>query len=73
MAISDDNPPIADGLSPEAGPLKIFGYNDYIYKKVRNQFGDRYGVDVEYTVFDTPDEMVAKMQSNGSDFDIWSP
>ena len=69
LAITDDNPAIADGLSPEAGPLKIFGYNDYIYKKVRNQFGDRYGVDVEYTVFDTPDEMVAKMQSNGSDFD----
>ncbi len=70
LAVTDDNPAIADGLSPEAGPLKIFGYNDYIYKKVRNQFGDRYGVDVEYTVFDTPDEMVSKMQSNGSDFDL---
>ena len=70
LALSDDNPAIADGLSPEGGPLKIFGYNDYVYKKVRNQFGDRYGVDVEYTVFDTPDEMVAKMQSNGSDFDV---
>ena len=63
---------IADGLSPEAGPLKIFGYNDYVWKKVRNQFGDRYSVDVEYTVFDTPDEMVAKLQSNGSDFDVSS-
>ena len=70
LAITEDNPAIADGLSPEAGPLKIFGYNDYVWKKVRNQFGDRYGVDVEYTVFDTPDEMVAKMQSNGSDFDM---
>ena len=70
LPITDDNPAIADGLSPEAGPLKIFGYNDYIWKKVRNQFGDQYGVDVEYTVFDTPDEMVAKMQSNGSDFDL---
>jgi spermidine/putrescine transport system substrate-binding protein len=70
LPITDANPAIADGLSPEAGPLKIFGYNDYIYKKVRNGFGDRYGVDVQYTVFDTPDEMVSKMQSNGSDFDI---
>ena len=70
LAITEDNPAIADGLSPEAGPLKIFGYNDYVWKKVRNQFSDRYGVDVEYTVFDTPDEMVSKMQSNGSDFDI---
>ena len=62
LPVTDVNPAIADGLSTEHGPLKIFGYNDYIYKKVRNGFGDRYNVDVEYTVFDTPDEMVAKMQ-----------
>ncbi len=70
LAVTDANPAIADGLNPEAGPLKIFGYNDYIYKKVRNGFADKYGVDVQYTVFDTPDEMVSKMQSNGSDFDL---
>ena len=70
LALADDNPAIADGLQPESGPLKIFGYNDYIWKKVRNGFGERYGVDVEYTVFDTPDEMVSKMQSNGADFDL---
>jgi spermidine/putrescine transport system substrate-binding protein len=71
LPLSDDNPAIADGLEPEAGPLKIFGYNDYIWKKVRNQFGDSVGgVDIEYTVFDTPDEMVSKMQTNGSDFDL---
>ncbi len=69
LPISADNPAIADGLDPESGPLKIFGYNDYIWKKVLNGFGERYGVDVEYTVFDTPDEMVSKMQSNGADFD----
>jgi spermidine/putrescine transport system substrate-binding protein len=70
LPVTDDNPAIADGLSPEAGPLKIFGYNDYIWKKVRNKFADRFGVEVEYTVFDTSDEMVSKMQTNGSDFDL---
>jgi spermidine/putrescine transport system substrate-binding protein len=71
LPVSDTNPAIEDGLAPESGPLKIFGYNDYIWKKVRNQFGESFGgVDIEYTVFDTPDEMVSKMQSNGSDFDI---
>jgi spermidine/putrescine transport system substrate-binding protein len=70
IPVTDDNPPIADGLDPEAGPLQVFGYNDYIWKKVRNQFTERYGADVEYTVFDTPEEMVAKMLSQGSDFDI---
>jgi spermidine/putrescine transport system substrate-binding protein len=70
LPLLDSNPPIEDGLSPEEGPLRIFGYNDYIWKKVRNQFAAEYGVDVEYTVFDTPEEMVAKVQSSGSDFDI---
>ncbi len=70
LPVSDNNPAIADGLSPEAGPLRIFGYNDYIWKKVRNQFAAEYGVEVEYTVFDTPEEMVAKLQSGGSEFDL---
>jgi spermidine/putrescine transport system substrate-binding protein len=65
-----DNPAVADGSSPESGPLRIFGYNDYIWKKVRNDFANKHGVDIEYTVFDTPDEMVSKMQTNGSDFDL---
>lgn len=70
LPLLGSNPPIEDGLSPEAGPLRIFGYNDYIWKKVRNQFAAEYGVEIEYTVFDTPEEMVAKVQSSGSDFDI---
>jgi spermidine/putrescine transport system substrate-binding protein len=71
IPLSDDNPAIADGLKPEAGPLRIFGYNDYIWKKVLNKFADSVGgIDIEYTVFDTPDEMISKMQTNGSDFDL---
>jgi spermidine/putrescine transport system substrate-binding protein len=70
LPFSDDNPAVADGLDTEAGPLRIFGYNDYIWKKVRNEFGEKFGVDVEYTIFDTPDEMVAKVGTNGADFDL---
>jgi len=70
LPITDDNPMIADNLKPEAGPLRIYGYADYVWKKVRNQFTDKFGADVEYTVFDTPEEMVAKVQTNGADFDI---
>src|SRR6185437_14836356 len=29
-AITDDNKPIADGVKPEAGPLTIYNYADYI-------------------------------------------
>ena len=68
--IFDDNPPIDDGLEPESGPLRIFGYNDYIWKRVRNQFQAEYGTGIEYTVFDTPEEMVAKVQSGASEFDL---
>ena len=70
LPLPDDNPAIADALQPEAGPLRIYGYADYIWKKVRNQFSDQFGVDIEYTVFDTPEEMVAKVQTNGADFDV---
>jgi spermidine/putrescine transport system substrate-binding protein len=70
LPIAADNAAIADGLQPEAGPLRIYGYADYIWKKVRNKFADQFGVDIEYTVFDTPEEMVAKVQTNGADFDL---
>jgi spermidine/putrescine transport system substrate-binding protein len=68
--IFDDNPPIEDGLDPEAGPLRIFGYNDYIWKKVRNRFSQEYGVEIEYTVFDTPEQMVSRIQSGAAQFDL---
>jgi spermidine/putrescine transport system substrate-binding protein len=70
LPISADNPAIADNLEREAGPLRIYGYADYIWKKVRNEFADQFGVEIEYTVFDTPEEMVAKVQTNGADFDL---
>jgi spermidine/putrescine transport system substrate-binding protein len=70
LPITDQNPAIADGLQPESGPLKIYGYADYIWKKDRNRFSDKYGVDIEYTSFETPEEMIAKMQAQGSSFDL---
>jgi spermidine/putrescine transport system substrate-binding protein len=70
LPVTEANPPIEGGLDPESGPLRIFGYNDYIWRRVRNRFAERYGVDVEYTVFDTPEEMVARLRSGGSNFDL---
>jgi spermidine/putrescine transport system substrate-binding protein len=64
------NPPIEDNLPPESGPLKIFGYNLYIRKSILNKFSDQYKTSVEWTVFDTPEEMVAKAQAEGSNFDL---
>jgi spermidine/putrescine transport system substrate-binding protein len=64
------NPPIADGLPPESGPLRLYAYDDYIWRKVRNAFSERFGADVEYTVFETPEEMVAKLKATGASFDL---
>ena len=70
LPITDDNPPIGDGLDVEAGPLRIFGYADYIWKKDRNKFAEQFNTEVEYTSFETPEEMIAKMQAQGSSFDL---
>jgi spermidine/putrescine transport system substrate-binding protein len=67
---TQDNPAIADGLQPESGPLKILGYNDYIRKFVLNKFSDQYGTSVDWTIFDTPEQMVQMMQSSGSNWDL---
>jgi spermidine/putrescine transport system substrate-binding protein len=70
LPIPSDNPPIQDGLQPEAGPLRIYGYADYIWKKDRNKFTQQFGANVEYTSFETPEEMIAKLQAEGSSFDL---
>jgi spermidine/putrescine transport system substrate-binding protein len=70
LPIADDNQPIADGLDVEAGPLRIYGYADYIWKKDRNKFAEQFNTEVEYTSFETPEEMIAKMQAQGSSFDL---
>src|ERR671934_2078760 len=45
--------PIKSGLKPETGgTFTFFQYPDYLYKKVLNDFGAKYGVTVQYTGFD---------------------
>ena len=45
--------PIASGLEPETGgTFTVFNYPDYLYKKLLNDFGKKYGVKVQYTAFD---------------------
>jgi spermidine/putrescine transport system substrate-binding protein len=65
-----DNPPIKSGLAPEKGPLRVFWYNDYIYKNVLNAFAKRHGKAVQTTVFTVPEEMVSKVQADPSAFDL---
>ena len=51
LPLYDDIPAVADGLTPEAGPLRVYNWNDYIYKKVLKQFQDEFDVEIEFTQF----------------------
>jgi spermidine/putrescine transport system substrate-binding protein len=69
----DDNPPIASGLEPEAGPLKIYNWNGYLWPRIKKDFAKEYGVKVEETYFGTTDAAMAKISSGAVDFDVFFP
>jgi spermidine/putrescine transport system substrate-binding protein len=72
-----DNKPIASGLQPEQNAtLKLYNWEQYIYKKVLNDFQDKYkkyNVTVELSTFNTLDGALGKLQKGGLDFDIFIP
>ena len=69
----DDNPVIESGLEPEAGPLKIYNWNGYLWPRIKKDFAKEYGVEVEESYFATTDESMAKISSGKVDFDIFFP
>jgi spermidine/putrescine transport system substrate-binding protein len=73
LPTSGDNPPIEDGLSPEAGPLRIYNWNDYIWKKVLKRFEEETGVAIEYTQFTGMSEAISKIQNGAIEFDLFFP
>jgi spermidine/putrescine transport system substrate-binding protein len=72
LPLYDDNPAVASGLSPEAGPLKIYNWIDYLDKATVKKFAKEFGVKTEITIFNTMDEAIAKLQA-GTDFDVFFP
>jgi spermidine/putrescine transport system substrate-binding protein len=75
--IFPDNKPIASGLQPERNAtLKIYNWDQYIYRKVLKDFEDkykRYNVSVELSTFNTMDEAIAKIRRGAVDFDVFVP
>jgi spermidine/putrescine transport system substrate-binding protein len=71
--ILDDNPPIESGLEPEAGPLKVYNWDEYIWKRVLNEFGEEYGVEVELTTFYNLEEGINKLRTGEVSFDLFFP
>ncbi|MCX6522187.1 MAG: spermidine/putrescine ABC transporter substrate-binding protein [Actinobacteria bacterium] len=62
--------PIADGLQPEKGPLRIVNYADYVNPEVIADFEAKYGVKVEISTIDTDTEAVAKLASGALKVDV---
>lgn len=73
LQLFDDNQPIASGLQPESGPLRIFNWEDYFWKRVLNDFGEKYGVEWEYIPFYNLEDGIAKFETGEADFDVFFP
>jgi len=73
LPLYDDAPAIEDGLSQEAGPLRVYNWNDYIYKKVIKQFEAEFGVEVEFTQFAGMAEAMNKVQNDTIQWDLFFP
>jgi spermidine/putrescine transport system substrate-binding protein len=69
----DDNPPIDSGLEPEAGPLRLYNWEQYIWKRVLDDFAEEFGVEYELSQFHNLEEGIRKLQSGEVPFDIFFP
>ncbi len=62
--------PIADGLEPEAGPLRVFNSADYVNPDVVAAFEEQFGVSVEITTFDVDAEAITKLANGSVEVDL---
>lgn len=73
LPLHEDVPAIADDLPLEAGPLRVYNWDDYVYKKVLNRFQDEFGVEIEYTQFFGMSEAISKIQTGSVEWDVFFP
>src|SRR3954469_23316568 len=69
-AITDDNKPIEDAVRPEAGPLRIYNYADYIDPATVKKFQQKFGAKVQVATSTSSDEAIAKIASGQVTFDL---
>src|SRR3712207_6449199 len=63
--------PIESGLEPETGgTFTVFNYPDYLYKKHLRDFGKKYGVDVQYTAFQSISSGIQRLASGAVTPDV---
>jgi spermidine/putrescine transport system substrate-binding protein len=69
----DDISAIESGLEPEAGPLRIYNWADYINVDTLKRFGKEFGVEYELTTFYNLDEALRKLASGELQVDVFFP
>jgi spermidine/putrescine transport system substrate-binding protein len=69
----DDNPPIDSDLEPEAGPLVLYNWEQYIWKPVLNDFAKKYGVEWRLETFYNMEEAIQKILTGQVTFDVFFP
>ena len=72
LPIFDDNPPIDSDLSPEAGPLTLMTWADYVPSDLVKDFEKEFGVSVEQVTFNSADESLRKIASGEVEFDLFA-
>jgi len=61
---TDGNELIADGLKPEAGPLEIYNWEEYVNPRVVAMFEEKYGVKVNVNTFNTGSDAMATLTTS---------
>ena len=69
----DDNTAIASDLEPEDGPLVIYNWEQYLWKKVLDDFTKETGVEWRYETFYNMEEAVQKFTTGQATFDVFFP
>lgn len=69
----DDNPAIESGLSPEAGPLRVYNWADYINPEIIPVAQDALGVEIQVTTFFNEEEALSRLATGDVSYDVWFP
>jgi spermidine/putrescine transport system substrate-binding protein len=65
--------PIPTDTPIESGPLRVYNWDAYFYKKVLQAFEDEYGVTVEWTTFNNMEEGIQKLVAGQVQADVFFP
>ncbi len=73
LPLYDDNKAIAAGQQPEAGPLQVYTWVDYVAPAAIADFQRKYNASVQVTTFNSIDEAIEKLASGAVHFDVATP